>query len=87
MSQKYPFLVSSADARVVYSVEELGHRWEDGRTEALHVGVSKLDVAAVEPHRAPRHEDGELTAALEGVREGQVGVESVRPVGRVHTQL
>ena len=87
MSQKSPFLVCRSDARVVYSVEEFRDCREDGRAEAPHVGVGELDAAAVEPHGPASHEDRELTAALQGVGEGEVGVEDVGVVGGELPQL
>ena len=82
-----PFLVSRCHTGVVYSVEELRHSRQDCRLEALHVGVRELEAPAVESNSSASHEDGELTAPLQGVGEGEVGVESVRAGGGVLAQL
>ena len=46
---------------------------ENGWFEGLHVSSEGLQVSRVEANGTPGHEDGQLTAALKGVRQREEG--------------
>ena len=52
---------------------------ENGGFEGLHVRGEGLEVSRVKADGTPGHEDGELAAALKGVRQREEGEEDVLP--------